>query len=206
MRTNPDLQGLWPDKITIASVLSAYTQLGAIEHGTWVHNYSRVRDLECDVVIGTELVDMYGRCGYVREAYYIFREMLKRDTLAWSAMISWFAVNGYAKEAFGTFNETEASGVKPNHVTFVGLLSACAYSGLVEKGCCFDVMKMITQFNHTYIIMHAWFTSSVGRDFSKRQNIESMPMKPCVCLGCFNWRMPNAWEFRTRRISSTTFD
>ncbi|KAM7278315.1 hypothetical protein ACFE04_005449 [Oxalis oulophora] len=123
-------------KFTIASVFSACTQLGDIEQGTWVHNYFRVHDLECDVVIGTELVDMYGKCGYVREAYDIFREMPKRDTLVWTAMISSFAVNGYAKEAFGTFNEMEASGVKPNHVTFVGLLSACAHSGLVEKGRC----------------------------------------------------------------------
>ncbi|KAM7279122.1 hypothetical protein ACFE04_006256 [Oxalis oulophora] len=137
-------------KITIASVLSACTQLGdieqgtSIEQGTWVHNYLRVHDLECDVVIGTNLVDMYGKCGYVREAYDIFREMPKRDTLVWTAMIMSFAVKGYVKEAFGTFNEMEASGVKPNHVTFVGLLSACAHSGLVEKGrWCFDVIKNV---------------------------------------------------------------
>ncbi|KAM7257100.1 hypothetical protein ACFE04_012841 [Oxalis oulophora] len=33
--------GVWPDKITIPSVLSACTQLGAIEQGTCVHNYLR---------------------------------------------------------------------------------------------------------------------------------------------------------------------
>ncbi|KAM7278185.1 hypothetical protein ACFE04_005319 [Oxalis oulophora] len=90
--------GVWPDMIMILRVLSACTpQLGAIEQGTsieqgtWVHNYLRVHDLDCDVVIGTALVDMYGKCGYVQEAYDIFREMPKRDTLVWTAMISSFA-------------------------------------------------------------------------------------------------------------------
>ncbi|KAM7279792.1 hypothetical protein ACFE04_006926 [Oxalis oulophora] len=89
--------GVWPDKIMILTLLSACTQLGAIEQGTsieqgtWVHNYLRVHDLDCDVVIGTALVDMYGKCGYVRKAYDIFREMPKRDTLVWTVMISSFA-------------------------------------------------------------------------------------------------------------------
>ncbi|KAM7257934.1 hypothetical protein ACFE04_013675 [Oxalis oulophora] len=80
-----------PKRVTL--LWTADFVLGAFEQGTWVHNYLRVHDLECDVVIGTELVDMYGECGYVREAYDIFREMPKRDTLVWTAMISSFAGN-----------------------------------------------------------------------------------------------------------------
>lgn len=131
-----------PDKITIASVLSACAYLGAIDHGKWVHGYLRRSGLECDVVIGTALVDMYGKCGCVEKAYEVFKDMPKRDTLAWTAMISVFALHGFCKEAFDLFEEMETLGVKPNHVTFVGLLSACAHSGLVEKGrWCFDMMR-----------------------------------------------------------------
>ncbi|KAL0000143.1 hypothetical protein SO802_019745 [Lithocarpus litseifolius] len=118
-----------PDKITIASVLSACAYLGAIDHGKWVHGYLGRSGLECDVVIGMALVDMYGKCGCVEKAYE-------------TAVISVFALHGFCKEAFDLFEEMEMLGVKPNHVTFVGLLSACAHSGLVEKGrWCFDMMR-----------------------------------------------------------------
>ncbi|RVX08254.1 Cytochrome P450 704C1 [Vitis vinifera] len=77
-----------PDKITIASVLSACASLGAIDHGKWVHSYLKRSGLECDMVIGTALVDMYGKCGCVESAIEVFRKMPKKDILAWTAMIS----------------------------------------------------------------------------------------------------------------------
>ena len=67
--------------------------------------------VECDVVIETALVDMYGKRVSVERAYE-----------AWTGMIPAFVLHVYSKEAFGTFEEMEALGVKPNHVTFVGLL------------------------------------------------------------------------------------
>ncbi|CAL2258580.1 unnamed protein product [Prunus armeniaca] len=70
--------------------------------------------------------------------------MPNKDTLAWTSMISVLALHGFGNEAFDIFRQMETTGVKPNHVTFVGLLSACAHSGLVEKGrWCFHVMKRV---------------------------------------------------------------
>ncbi|KAA3456182.1 pentatricopeptide repeat-containing protein [Gossypium australe] len=172
-----------PDKITIASVLSACAYLGAIDHGKWIHGYLRRSGIECDVVIGTALVDMYGKCGSVERAYEVFKEMPKRDTLAWTAIISTFALHGYSKEAFDTFKEMEAVLVKPNHVTFLGLLSACAHSGMVEKArWCFDMMKRVYSVEpqlHHYasmvdVLSRAGLFEEVG------ELVRSMPMEPDV--------------------------
>ncbi|GLT84096.1 hypothetical protein SLE2022_023470 [Rubroshorea leprosula] len=172
-----------PDKITIASVLSACAYLGAIDQGKWVHNYLRRSGLECDLVIGTALVDMYGKCGCVESAYAVFKEMPKRDISAWTAMISAFALNGYGKEAFDTFEEMELLGMRPNHVTFVALLSACAHSGLVERGRrCFDMMR------HGYMIEPQVYHYACMVDILSRAGlfeeaeglIRSMPMDPDV--------------------------
>ena len=172
-----------PDKVTIASVLSACAHLGAICHGKWVHNYLRRCGLECDVVISTALVDMYGKCGSMEQAYKVFKEMPEKDTLAYTAMISVLALHGYSKEAFHVFGEMEMSGVKPNHVTFVGLLSACSHAGLVEKSrWCLDVMKRVHSIE-PQVYHYACVVDVLGRAglFEEaEQVIRDMPMKPDV--------------------------
>ncbi|TXG70789.1 hypothetical protein EZV62_005724 [Acer yangbiense] len=183
MQSSSDDDVVKPDKITIASVLSACAFLGAIDHGNWVHGYLNRSGVDCDVVIGTALVDMYGKCGCVGRAYAVFKEMPEKDTLAWTAMISVFALHGYAKEAFDTFKEMEDEGVKPNHVTFVGLLSACAHSGLVGKGrWCFDLMRHVYLMEpqvHHYACM-VDILSRAGLFDEAERLIRSMPMEPDV--------------------------
>ncbi|XP_073220291.1 pentatricopeptide repeat-containing protein At2g20540-like [Cicer arietinum] len=172
-----------PDKITIASVLSACAQLGSIDHGRWMHAYLRKNSIECDVVIGTALVNMYGKCGNVQQAFEIFNDMPEKDVSAWTTMISVFALHGLGWKAFDCFLDMERAGVKPNHVTFVGLLSACAHSGLVEQGRrCFDLMK------HAYLIEPQIYHYACMVDILSRARlfeesmilIQSMPMKPDV--------------------------
>ncbi|XP_068651274.1 pentatricopeptide repeat-containing protein At5g66520-like [Aristolochia californica] len=126
--------GVLPDGITLASVLSACATLGALDQGKWVHRYLKRRGLEFDVVIGTALVDMYGKCGCVDQAVEIFKEMPKKDVLAWTSMIKVLADHGLAREAIELFKEMEGHGTKPNPVTFVPVLCACAHAGLVQQG------------------------------------------------------------------------
>ncbi|ESW24714.1 hypothetical protein PHAVU_004G153700 [Phaseolus vulgaris] len=172
-----------PDKITIASVLSACSQLGAIDHGKWVHGYLKRNGIECDVVIGTALVNMFGKCGDVKKAFEIFKEMPEKDTSAWTVMISVFALHGLGWKAFDCFLEMERAGVKPNHVTFVGLLSACAHSGLVEQGrWCFEVMKRVYSIE-PQVYHYACMVDILSRARLFEESeilIRSMPMKPDV--------------------------
>ncbi|KAF9609758.1 hypothetical protein IFM89_018206 [Coptis chinensis] len=42
---------------------------------------------------------------------------------------------GYGEEALKLFETMRSAGIKPNNVTFVGVLSACSHVGLVEEGC-----------------------------------------------------------------------
>lgn len=172
-----------PDKITVASLLSATASLGAIDHGRWLHNYLEKSGIECDMVIGTALVDMYGKCGCIERAFDVFKAMPKRDVLAWTAMVSTLALHGYGNEAFSIFEEMVAMGVQPNGVTFVALLTACAHSGLVEKGrLCFDLMKQ--DYSIEPEVQHyACMAGILGRAglFSEAEEIiRCMPMKPDV--------------------------
>ncbi|KAL6526943.1 hypothetical protein OROGR_016033 [Orobanche gracilis] len=172
-----------PDKVTVASALSACASLGAIDQGKWVHSYLRRSQIQCDMVIGTALVDMYGKCGHVGKALDVFKGMQNKDVLAWTVMISVLALNGYGNEAFDIFSEMKALGVRPNTATFVSLLSACAHSGLVEKGrSCFNIMM------HDYYIKpqvehYACMVDILGRAgfFDEAEElIRGLPMRPDV--------------------------
>ena len=58
----------------------------------------------------------------------------QRDLISWNGMIAGYAHHGYGKEAINLFNEMQELGVCANDVTFVGLLTACSHTGLVEEG------------------------------------------------------------------------
>ncbi|KZV44243.1 ATP-dependent zinc metalloprotease FTSH 6, chloroplastic-like [Dorcoceras hygrometricum] len=80
---------------------------------------------------------MYGKSGDVNYARLVFDRMLCRNVWTWSSMILGFAQHGYAKRALELFTEMSNYSVKPNHVTFLGVLCACSHAGLVEDGKCY---------------------------------------------------------------------
>ncbi|KHN44576.1 Pentatricopeptide repeat-containing protein [Glycine soja] len=124
--------------ITWNSIITGLAQGGrAKESLELFHEMQLLSDdmVKPDKITIATLVNMYGKCGDVQKAFEIFKEMPEKDASAWTVMILVFALHGLGWKAFYCFLEMERTGVKPNHATFVGLLSACAHSGLVEQGC-----------------------------------------------------------------------
>ncbi|KAK9147071.1 hypothetical protein Sjap_006974 [Stephania japonica] len=133
-----------PNCRTIVSVLSSCAQLGALDQGKGIHIYVNQSKIKVDSIIGTALIDMYAKCGCVKNAVRIFDKLESRDVFAWTAMIGGLALNGHGKKALELFGEMEGAGVKPNAVTFVGVLCACSHCGLVEMAWhYFNTMKTV---------------------------------------------------------------
>ncbi|KAL3819809.1 hypothetical protein ACJIZ3_005714 [Penstemon smallii] len=126
--------GVEPDEVTMVSVISACAMTGALDLGRWVHKFIDKKGLNNDLMVSTALVNMYAKCGSIEKAKEVFEAMPYKDAKAWSSMIVGFAVHGLAEEALGTFAEMGEAKVEPNHVTLVGVLSACAHGGLVSNG------------------------------------------------------------------------
>lgn len=126
--------GVVPDEVTMVSVISACAASGALDVGRWVHSYIDKKLIKKDLELSTALINMYAKCGCVEKAKQVFDTMPVRDAKAWSSMIVGFAIHGHAKNALEAFSFMEEAKVQPNHVTFVGVLSACAHGGLVGDG------------------------------------------------------------------------
>ncbi|KAG6517565.1 pentatricopeptide repeat-containing protein At1g59720, chloroplastic/mitochondrial-like [Zingiber officinale] len=126
--------GVVPDEVTMASVISACAKAGALDLGRWLHVFIDRKGIVLDLELSTALIDMYAKCGEIHKAREVFDGMPVRDTMAWSSMIVGLAIHGHVRDALQLFSAMMDSKVAPNHVTFVGVLSACAHSGLVSDG------------------------------------------------------------------------
>ncbi|KAG8381753.1 hypothetical protein BUALT_Bualt05G0005300 [Buddleja alternifolia] len=130
------IDGVRPDEITLVMVLSACADLGALELGRWVESYIERENVEAGPELCNALIDMFAKCGDVDKALRLFRDMSerKRTVVSWTSVIFGMALHGHGLKAVSLFEEMKGSGVGPDDVAFIGLLSACSHSGLVEEG------------------------------------------------------------------------
>ncbi|MCD7456487.1 hypothetical protein HAX54_031925 [Datura stramonium] len=123
-----------PDEVTMVSCLSACAQLGALDIGIWIHHFINKHKLYLTVSLGTALVDMYAKCGNIEKTLQVFHEMPDKNSLTWTAAIGALAHHGNGHDALSYFSKMVDSGLRPDDVTFLGVLSACCHGGLVEEG------------------------------------------------------------------------
>ncbi|KAL3536304.1 hypothetical protein ACH5RR_004765 [Cinchona calisaya] len=123
-----------PDQVTIVNVLVSCGKVTSLEMGDQIHCYTLKTALKQDLAVTNGLVDMYVKCGSLKKAQTLFDCMEKPDVISWSSLIVGYAQFGYGEQALKLFTRMRNSGVKPNQVTFVGVLTACSHVGLVEEG------------------------------------------------------------------------
>ncbi|XP_054821671.1 pentatricopeptide repeat-containing protein At1g77170, mitochondrial [Prosopis cineraria] len=182
--------GFVPDGVTMVSVTSACGSLGDIVMAFQLHKcILQVKATDrADILLSNSLIDMYGKCGRMDLAFKVFETMEEPNVSSWTSMIVGYAMHGHVKEALGCFQSMREAGVKPNHVTFVGVLSACVHGGTVEEGrYYFDMMKHV--YGITPRLQHyGCMVDLLGRAglFNEaRKMVEEMPMKPnTVVWGC----------------------
>ncbi|KAL0336238.1 UNVERIFIED_CONTAM: Pentatricopeptide repeat-containing protein [Sesamum radiatum] len=107
-----------------------------------VHGHVLKEGLDSDVFVSTCLIDLYGKCGRLGEALSLFYEASKETSVPWNAIISCHGLHGLGETSLRLFRDMLNEGIKPDHVTFLSLLTACSHSGLIDQGkWCFHVMQ-----------------------------------------------------------------
>ncbi|KAL0304940.1 UNVERIFIED_CONTAM: Pentatricopeptide repeat-containing protein, chloroplastic [Sesamum angustifolium] len=129
-----------PTEATLVTAIAASADSAAVIQGRELHGYSWRLGFEFNDKVNTGLVDMYAKSGNVRAARVLFEELTEKRLVSWNAMITGYGMHGHAYEALDLFNQM-AENVQPDHITFVGVLSACNHGGLLDKGqMYFDLM------------------------------------------------------------------
>ncbi|KAM2625749.1 hypothetical protein TB1_032570 [Malus domestica] len=177
------LLGIRPDETTLVSVVSACTQLAALDLGQWIHAYIRKNGLKINVFLGTTLINMYMKCGCVENALEVFEGTSEKGVSSWNALILGLAMNGLVEKSLETFSEMKKCGVAPNEITFIGVLGACRHMGLVNEGRRhFDSMVQEHKIERN-VKHYGCMVDLLGRAGMLKEAeelIESMPMMPDV--------------------------
>ncbi|XP_059640301.1 pentatricopeptide repeat-containing protein At5g44230 [Cornus florida] len=128
--------GVDTDEVTLVGVISACAQLGAPKHANWIRDIADKSGFGPDnnVLVGSALIDMYSKCGSVEDAYKVFERMQEKNVVSYSSMIVGFAMHGRTSAAMNLFQEMVKTEIKPNWITFIGVLTACSHAGMVDQG------------------------------------------------------------------------
>lgn len=118
-------EGIKPDKVTFLNVLMACSNPSFIWRGRLicVCIYNDFEKL--DIALATTLVNMFGKCGSVEDAWSVFAKMVKRNVITWTAMMSAYAQQGLSKEVIKLTAKMQRANVLMNKITFITMLNSC---------------------------------------------------------------------------------
>ncbi|KAK2992511.1 hypothetical protein RJ640_005658 [Escallonia rubra] len=173
-----------PDFITVVSLLQTCACTGALHQGKWIHNFVFRNCLEPCLMIDTALVDMYSKCGDLHTAKKCFDCMPQHDLVSWSTIIAGYGCHGKGETALEMYMKCLRTGLEPNHVILLSILSACSHNGLVDQG---------------MSLFH-----SMRKDFGIEPNLEH-----CACvvdLLCRASRVKEAYSFYKRMFPEPMVD
>ncbi|KDP41925.1 hypothetical protein JCGZ_26943 [Jatropha curcas] len=126
--------GFKPNQITVVSILPACTSLESLRAGKEIHGYVFRHWLIEDKTIATALVLLYAKSGDLLHSKEVFDMMPQKDIFAWNTVIIANSMHGNGEESLMFFRKMLSVGIKPNSVTFIGVLSGCSHSQLVDEG------------------------------------------------------------------------
>ncbi|XP_074574887.1 pentatricopeptide repeat-containing protein At3g02330, mitochondrial [Curcuma longa] len=125
--------GVGFNEISLSGVCSACAEVRRYSMGLQAHCLAVKTGTIYNVCVGNAVLDMYGKCEALEEAYNVFEEMEQRDAVSWNAVIAALEQNGRYEEALLHFYQMLRYGMQPDEFTYGSVLKACA--GLQSSVC-----------------------------------------------------------------------
>lgn len=115
-----------PDVITMINLLPSCSQSGGLLEGKSIHGFAIRKMFLPYLVLETALVDMYGKCGELKQAEHVFNQMNEKNMVSWNTMVAAYVQNEQYKEALKMFQHILNEPLKPDAITIASVLPAVA--------------------------------------------------------------------------------
>lgn len=112
-----------------SALVAMYASCGSMDLARQFYNKISPKSL----VASTAMVSGYSKLGQIDDARLMFNQMVEKDLICWSAMISGYAESDLPQEALRLFNEMQVLGLRPDQVTMLSVISACAHLGALDQ-------------------------------------------------------------------------
>lgn len=173
--------GLEINSFTFGSAVSAAANIANVRIGKQIHAMIRKTGYDSETEVSNALITLYAKCGTIDDAERHFFEMPDKNEISWNSMITGYSQHGRGFEALRLFEDMKQLDVLPNHVTFVGVLSACSHVGLVDEGISYfrsmsEVHNLVPKPEH-----YACVVDLLGRSgllSRAKRFVEEMPIQP----------------------------
>lgn len=119
---------------SVSGALKAVSELAMLEQCRISHGHAVVTGLNLDVVVGTALIDAYGKCGLMVGARGLFDELaMTLNIFGWNAMMAGYAQQGDKNHVLELFELMDGRGFKADDYSFLAVLTALYNSGLAKE-------------------------------------------------------------------------
>lgn len=175
-----------PNDCSFVCVITACSKMSSPSQGWQVHSLVIKSDVQINrVSINNALIAMYSKCGNLQDARRLFDGMPEHNNVSLNSMIAGYAMHGLGTESLLLFEQMLEKDFAPTNITFVSVLSACAYTGRVEDGQRYLCMmtekfKMEPEVEHYACMVD--LLGRAGKLDEAEKLIETMPYNPTIMV------------------------
>ncbi|KNA05886.1 hypothetical protein SOVF_186170, partial [Spinacia oleracea] len=125
-----------PDPFTLANIIPAYSNVENIEGIRLIHALILKKgfNMGSDVVLGTAMIDAYGKCSDVASAEGLFYGIEEADTPTWNTMLTGYYLDNNADQGMQLFKKMLHRQISPDWITITLLLQMCGLLGSLKLG------------------------------------------------------------------------
>ncbi|XP_024518856.1 pentatricopeptide repeat-containing protein At2g03380, mitochondrial-like [Selaginella moellendorffii] len=125
-----------PPSPSLWSLLDAFRACGScrdMDTAKKLHFDAIQRHLQHEIFVATATATMYARCGSMESSRRVFDQMIRRDAIAWTALVTGYVINEDFEQALDLLPRILAENLAGDSRILVALLTACSKLAAASK-------------------------------------------------------------------------